>query len=167
MGLWGLERTSWISRQRWCPGCSEAWNTIQDPKVEVIVKIPHSVREVFWVHNILNFNITDLKENLSFVVGSLCYVLEKFPRKSFDSCFAVRPWNLILSLVTYAFTFGNFTCFSLPVTFCSQNISSWGVFNKRLTQQELFLSKPSAYLWLRACIMPYVRLLLKIQRANL
>lgn len=31
-----------------------------------------------------------LKENISFVVGSLCYVLEKFSRKSFNSCFTLQ-----------------------------------------------------------------------------
>lgn len=87
--LWSSEHTTWISHQ-WCPGCSEGWNESQVPKVKVIVKIPDFIREVLWVHNTLNFNIMDLKENISFVVGSLCYVLEKFSSKSSNSCFTVQ-----------------------------------------------------------------------------
>lgn len=137
MHLWSLEHTSWISHQ-WCPGCSEGWNESHVPHVEVIVKISDFIREVFWVHNILNFNIMDLKENISFVVGSLCYVLEKFSSKSSNSCFTVQAWNFILSLVTYSFAFGNFTCFSLPVIFCSQNICSWGGCNKGWPHKNCF-----------------------------
>lgn len=43
----------------------------QIPRVKVIhQKTPDFIREVFGEHNILNFNIMDLKEKISFVVGS-------------------------------------------------------------------------------------------------
>lgn len=54
------------------------------------MKTPDFIREVFGEHNILNCNIMDLKEKISFVVGNLCYVLKEFSSKSSNSCFTVQ-----------------------------------------------------------------------------
>ena len=74
------------------------------------MKTPDFIRAVFGEHNLLNFNIMDLKEKISFVVGSLCHVLKEFSSKSSNSCFTVQALKFYPFIGYILFGFWKLQC---------------------------------------------------------
>lgn len=87
--VWTLEHTARISHQS-CSGCSEGWNENEFLRWRFSWKSQILLERSFESITYWTLTLWTWRKNISFVVGSLCCVLEEFSSKSSNSCFTVQ-----------------------------------------------------------------------------